>query len=1098
MKHLNRLYIALLASGIAAIPAMARTLSPDEALVRALGSDRQQVGLMSRGSGQSNSLMKLTHTGPLVGSGKAPAYYVYEEQGRSASGNGFLIASADDRLRPVLGIADVGTFAQALEQENTRWWLSQYEEEINAYLDSPRAQDDALSSRAGSVFDNYAKWTEIKPLVKSEWAQHEPYNNLCPLINGKRALTGCVQTATAQIIRTLRYYKGQGSNTLNGYDGQATFNYAAWEPNWDLMLDKYTGSSASNAQNEEVAKLNLACGVAASGIAYGLDATSAYSPVPGIVTYMGYDSRSRRIDRSGYRTEVWEEFIYENLKLGRPLMYSGKSNGGHAFVCDGYKDNGLFHINWGWDGSCDGNFSLSALNPVGTQGEGASDSGYNFYQAATIFVVPGSEVPELPEAPVTKPCNVVYAGGLPMPIISGAGTMYYGFKGGNFRFTEQNTNLDGMGPMEYGIGIILRNADDSNEPEVFVEPMNYIKPSKFQETEKSFNVELSSIVSTLPGTRYLAYPGFCVTDKEYVGKYWQVATFGGTPKQDHWLLTLQNDGKGNYIKNFALADRLNPGIGTTSYSATPFYQYSEYCAVSCDMTNISGSDFTSTVKFGIENEDGQLLRVFGAPNYIFISDGETRKVSSYFANIGNNGNPINEVGKYRLRLFDTAFNLPFDDNYLEVEILEGSGTTNGKGDAPMGQCEIGYWVDGKYAKPSPISIALGDTYTFTTSISPNLAQEMEYSIAIYDTSTDLDKATPIWIQKVANHRFTCASQHMIGDVVNLQIDNIPSGSYTMAFIGSYTQLNDYGDWDGETYTNVLLSFPTELLIGEMNNGILYIPNEDKTSLKAYRLATGENPKEMTVADQINGKKVTTLGSLMFDGNKTIESVVLPASITKVEPNAFRGTINLRSVVFNGPTVPYDYSATAFYGTNSDLGVFVPEQYYNAYAKGFQSSGTLYKIATELKASSSSLSMVAGESKVISFTVTPADNVRVEAISSDESTATASVDGTKLTVNALKGGESNVTLIAGGGVANPIEIKVKVNDSGSQEPETPVDPTDLKYDLNNDKAVNVGDVTFLVGRILQNDQDPRYDLDGKKGVSVGDVTFLVGIILKAQK
>ena len=33
----------------------------------------------------------------------------------------------------------------------------------------------------------------------------------------------------------------------------------------------------------------------------------------------------------------------------------------HAFICDGYDDNGLFHFNWGWSGSHNGFFAMSAL-----------------------------------------------------------------------------------------------------------------------------------------------------------------------------------------------------------------------------------------------------------------------------------------------------------------------------------------------------------------------------------------------------------------------------------------------------------------------------------------------------------------------------------------------------------------------------------------------------------------------------------------------------------------------------------------------------------------------------------------------------------------
>ena len=51
--------------------------------------------------------------------------------------------------------------------------------------------------------------------------------------------------------------------------------------------------------------------------------------------------------------------MYDEVAAGRPVLYTGNTeSGGHAFVCDGYDESGLFHINWGWGGSGDGYFSL--------------------------------------------------------------------------------------------------------------------------------------------------------------------------------------------------------------------------------------------------------------------------------------------------------------------------------------------------------------------------------------------------------------------------------------------------------------------------------------------------------------------------------------------------------------------------------------------------------------------------------------------------------------------------------------------------------------------------------------------------------------------
>ena len=37
-------------------------------------------------------------------------------------------------------------------------------------------------------------------MISVKWGQRSPYNNAAPLIEGQRALTGCVATAIAQVM----------------------------------------------------------------------------------------------------------------------------------------------------------------------------------------------------------------------------------------------------------------------------------------------------------------------------------------------------------------------------------------------------------------------------------------------------------------------------------------------------------------------------------------------------------------------------------------------------------------------------------------------------------------------------------------------------------------------------------------------------------------------------------------------------------------------------------------------------------------------------------------------------------------------------------
>jgi hypothetical protein len=91
----------------------------------------------------------------------------------------------------------------------------------------------------------------------------------------------------------------------------------------------------------------------------------------------GYSSNARDVSRSSwwyenYTTAEWEAMIKEELDAARPILYSASDTngaGGHAFVCDGYNSDGLFHFNFGWYGTCDGWYTSSALNMTHRSGE---------------------------------------------------------------------------------------------------------------------------------------------------------------------------------------------------------------------------------------------------------------------------------------------------------------------------------------------------------------------------------------------------------------------------------------------------------------------------------------------------------------------------------------------------------------------------------------------------------------------------------------------------------------------------------------------------------------------------------------------------------
>ena len=118
--------------------------------------------------------------------------------------------------------------------------------------------------------------------------------------------------------------------------------------------------------------------------------TISQFPREGLQKYFKYKKSIQLLSRMNYTIADWMDIIATELNEGRPIYYAGASSTvGHAFVCDGYKQDGYFHINLGWDGIANGYFLLYAINPdvLGTGG-GTSYDGYNNYQEIMVGIEP--------------------------------------------------------------------------------------------------------------------------------------------------------------------------------------------------------------------------------------------------------------------------------------------------------------------------------------------------------------------------------------------------------------------------------------------------------------------------------------------------------------------------------------------------------------------------------------------------------------------------------------------------------------------------------------------------------------------------------------
>lgn len=310
-----------------------------------------------------------------------PALYVFNTE---KGDGGFVIVSADDNTRAILGYADNGTFSEENMPANMRFWLQMYADEI---------------TRAAKIPATTAQTTEntypiVSPLLGiTVWGQEAPFYNMCPTLSGVQCVTGCVATAASQIMFHHQYpTRGTGSHSYTWKTGSQTLSadFGNTTYDWANMLPDYSGNNYTMAQANAVATLmsytGIACDMEYNTSANGGSATISHKMMIALIRHFGYDTGIRVLPKDYMDENEMLNLIAQDLQAGHPVFMSGHTtnNEGHAFVCDGMQSNGYIHINWGWDGYYNGYFAISAMNPYG-QGTGGAASGQGFTEGVSAF-----------------------------------------------------------------------------------------------------------------------------------------------------------------------------------------------------------------------------------------------------------------------------------------------------------------------------------------------------------------------------------------------------------------------------------------------------------------------------------------------------------------------------------------------------------------------------------------------------------------------------------------------------------------------------------------------------------------------------------------
>ena len=321
-------------------------ITPSEALSRLTG----QPTTKRKARGVNSPTLCKSH-----GDAASPSLYDFTFH------DGHIITPADDDLPPILAKYEVGdgNMPPAL-----RDWLDGYDDEIAWWQSQGKDMD-----LGGVSVPNDGQ--TIGPLVKCKWHQTSPYNQMA-VFDGKACMTGCGATAISQLLyywgcqpHDGKYYR-RGCLKVPPYTSKTNRYKVAALPNIALFdYDNMTPNKpTTDAQKKAVAELMLYCGCAVkSDYAQGVTTSYLQDLQAGLREYLRMGNPT--IVQSSKGAALFERAILAELKEGRPCLIIGSgAQGGHFFLCDGYDPAAnLYHFNWGWGGSYDGWFAMSALNP---------------------------------------------------------------------------------------------------------------------------------------------------------------------------------------------------------------------------------------------------------------------------------------------------------------------------------------------------------------------------------------------------------------------------------------------------------------------------------------------------------------------------------------------------------------------------------------------------------------------------------------------------------------------------------------------------------------------------------------------------------------
>lgn len=323
-----------------------------------------------------------------------PALYVFN------ASNGFVVVSGSECVDPVLAYNDCG-FIDTVENPACQAILDGYALHVMKHQNSQATPSASVMKQWQQVRSHTLAFDHSKAgsLLKSTWGQgnksNPTYNIMCPQKDGYYCISGCVATAMSALIHYWKYpvVGGTEGNTTastrwNNEIIKYKFRVDSNRFNYDSMPNSLKANSSYEAKRA-IGKLMFACGVTVE-MNWGPTASSAVTSkcVDALWRYFGYSQEATYQTRSGIDSASWNALLQSEIKdNGRPVLYRASSprsndrDANHCFVVCGVSaaNESRYYINWGWNGSSNGFFTLTPESSMESAG------GYDFTEGHAMI-----------------------------------------------------------------------------------------------------------------------------------------------------------------------------------------------------------------------------------------------------------------------------------------------------------------------------------------------------------------------------------------------------------------------------------------------------------------------------------------------------------------------------------------------------------------------------------------------------------------------------------------------------------------------------------------------------------------------------------------